>query len=395
MKVARSMFSRHTTTPAVDTNTTMKTFSTLYEAVEKKAGEMSIDLSHYSDTRASTLIRLRTNLLTFVAFKNYNQSAEMMKALIDEKGNIRSWSSFERAVIALDEKYNRNWLRAEYNTVTAAAQTAAQWADFERSKHLFPYLIYKTQDDNKVRPAHALLHDVAKHIDDPFWDSYYPPNGWNCRCYILQSRSDQGYVSEPSAYPDDKSHPPAFRTNPGKSGKIWNDKHPYFDLLPDVRNTIMKVRNELMQDKTMFDNIEGVNVHFSNYANNAFEQEFRMAKLIKTVLDTEVDMLSQFDAPGTTCPDFLINGDTVAEYKHITSTNLHTIEKNVRGKGGALDQLLHSRHADKKKAVILSLSDETDKQQVLNKLIKSERITKHQIELWILHQGSLTKHKAE
>jgi SPP1 gp7 family putative phage head morphogenesis protein len=388
LKVARDIFSKRPRRPEVSPEVVTKEMKTLYEAIETFAGSNNIDLANYSDTRATTLLKLRTNLLTFVAFKNYNQSAEMVKSLVDEKGNIRSWSAFEREAITIGEKYNKNWLKAEYNTTVAAAQTAAQWSDFQRSKDTFPYLVYKTQDDGRVRMSHRTLHDVAKPIDDEFWDSYYPPNGWNCRCYILQSRTADGYVLDPKSLPDDQSHPPAFRTNPGKTGKIWNEKHPYFTSAKkeDVQN-IWKARNDIFQSDTYYDNIDGIDVHFSNYVNDAFEKEYNMAKYLKTTKGIDVKMLPQHDNINVKNPDYLLGPDTVAEYKSFTSTNYRNIEKRIREKGGAIDQLTKSRHADKKKVVIAEVLNDADLSKIVSKVKASKRMK--DIELWIVQNGTL------
>jgi SPP1 gp7 family putative phage head morphogenesis protein len=389
LKVARDIFSKRPSRPEVSPEVVTKEMKTLYEAIETFAGSNNIDLSNHADTRATTLLKLRTNLLTFVAFKNYNQSAEMMKALVDDKGNIRSWSAFEREAIAIGDKYNKNWLKAEYNTTVAAAQSAAQWADFERSKETFPYLIYKTQDDNKVRMSHRSLHDVAKHIDDEFWDQYYPPNGWQCRCYVLQSRTADGYVVDPKTLPDDQSHPPAFKTNPGKTGKIWNEQHPYFTSAKksDVQN-IWKARNDMFHNNDeYYDRIDGINVHFSNYMNDAFEKEYNMAKYLKTTKGIDVKMLPQMDDLSKTNPDYLFGGNTVAEFKSFSSTNYRNIEKSIRGKGGAIDQLTRSRHADKKKVVIAEVLNDADISIIVSKVKASKRMK--DIELWIVQNGTL------
>lgn len=389
LKVARDIFSKRPRRPEVSPEVVTKEMKTLYEAIETFAGSNNIDLANYSDTRATTLLKLRTNLLTFVAFKNYNQSAEMMKALVDDKGNIRSWSAFEREAITIGEKYNKNWLKAEYNTTVAAAQTAAQWSDFQRSKDTFPYLVYKTQDDGRVRMSHRTLHDVAKPIDDEFWDSYYPPNGWNCRCYILQSRTADGYVLDPKSLPDDQSHPPAFRTNPGKSGKIWNEKHPYFTSAKkeDYEN-IWKARNDIFHNnETYYDNIEGIDVHFSNYISDSFEKEFNMAKYIKITKGIDVKMLPQRDNNFLKNPDYLLGDNTIAEYKSFTATNYKNIEKRIRGKDGAIDQLTKSRHADKKKVVIAEVLNDADLSKIVSKVKASSRMK--DIELWIVQNGTL------
>lgn len=38
--------------------------------------------------------------------------------------------------------------------------------------------------DNRTHPLHRELHGQVYHIDDPFWDTFYPPNGFNCRCTV-------------------------------------------------------------------------------------------------------------------------------------------------------------------------------------------------------------------
>ena len=65
-----------------------------------------------------------------------------------------------------------------------------------RRRHLRPPHV-ATLDD-RTRPLHRAWHGVVLRYDDPFWRSYYPPNGWHCRCTVTQySDSDlerRGYA---------------------------------------------------------------------------------------------------------------------------------------------------------------------------------------------------------
>jgi SPP1 gp7 family putative phage head morphogenesis protein len=47
-----------------------------------------------------------------------------------------------------------------------------------------PYWIYDAVNDRRTRPAHLAMDGTVRRYDDPFWDTWYPPNGYRCRCGV-------------------------------------------------------------------------------------------------------------------------------------------------------------------------------------------------------------------
>ncbi|ELL1287589.1 minor capsid protein [Salmonella enterica] len=47
-----------------------------------------------------------------------------------------------------------------------------------------PYWQYIAVMDDRTRPAHAALNGRIFRWDDPIWQTLFPPNGYNCRCYV-------------------------------------------------------------------------------------------------------------------------------------------------------------------------------------------------------------------
>ncbi|ESQ78446.1 phage minor head protein [Asticcacaulis sp. YBE204] len=73
-------------------------------------------------------------------------------------------------------------LRTIFNTNARVAYAAGNWSRIERNKVALPWLVYWTKEDERVRPEHAAWHLVCLSVDDPWWDTHFPPCGWGCRC---------------------------------------------------------------------------------------------------------------------------------------------------------------------------------------------------------------------
>ena len=75
----------------------------------------------------------------------------------------------------INDTYNANYLRAEYNFVSASAGMAVKWEEFAQDGDRYN-LKYRTQKDDRVRPEHASLDGVTLPPSDFFGEECYPPN---------------------------------------------------------------------------------------------------------------------------------------------------------------------------------------------------------------------------
>jgi hypothetical protein len=62
------------------------------------------------------------------------------------------------------------------------AHASGRWAQIQRVKARRPFLRYVAVDDTRTRPMHHDWHGTVLPVDDSWWRTHYPPNGWYCRC---------------------------------------------------------------------------------------------------------------------------------------------------------------------------------------------------------------------
>lgn len=207
-------------------STTETLLNGVYEGYGKDFMSVDWDTPDYE-----TLTRLTQNVFSFSAAKNYQELRTITDALRDEEGKLRTFSDFKEQVSSINQKFNATWLQTEYDTCIATATQSARWQEFKAQKNMFPFLRYQTAGDDSVRDEHRILDGVTKRVDDPFWKTYYPPNGWNCRCEAIQVPDDdvQETVNYKAPIVD-----PMFRTNCGEAGLIFPKGHPYFSGVPNA-----------------------------------------------------------------------------------------------------------------------------------------------------------------
>jgi len=118
-----------------------------------------------------------------------------------------------------------------FRTNMQTAYAAGQWQQIWDQSEVAPFLLYDAVDDFRTRAAHRAWDGTVLPVNSTWWKTHYPPNGWNCRCGVIQlDESDlQALSLKPSAEPpDDGSY---GWTNPrtGERISIPNGLDPGFD----------------------------------------------------------------------------------------------------------------------------------------------------------------------
>lgn len=291
--------------------------------------------------------RLTRSNYIFSGIKTFHELNEAFPSLIDEDGNRKPFERFLNDVRKIDETYNANYLHAEYNFVQASAEMAAKWEQYSEDGDRY-LLQYRTAHDDKVRPEHAALDRITLPMSDPFWESYYPPLSWNCRCSVVQVRRGK-YEETPhneamsrgeEAFANNEKLN-MFRFNSGIQGKTMPDYNPYTikrcnDC--DVAKGKLGLVNEIVDNQLCaacqcvrncqgkgsytLDDKFGERLKISNLADKTeVEENTRAAHaLLSSFPNMSVQIRKHVFEDGVKNPEYLIN-EKVADRKGIESTN--------------------------------------------------------------------------
>lgn len=176
--------------------------------------------------------RLQRSDYIFSGIKTFHEINEAFPSLLNTDGTRKPFTQFLEEVKHIDKTYNQHYLAAEFNFAQASAAMAAKWEQYAQDGDRY-LLQYRTAGDDRVRPEHASLEGVTLPITDTFWEEFYPPNGWNCRCTVTQvlksqatpTPHEQAIALGEDALKLDKHR--FFRHNSGITGKTFPDYNPY------------------------------------------------------------------------------------------------------------------------------------------------------------------------
>ena len=77
-------------------------------------------------------------------------------------------------------------LRTIYDANLRTARAAGQWERAQRTKEVLPFFVYGLGPSRHHRPEHEARDGFVASVDSPVWNSWYPPNGWGCKCWLRQ-----------------------------------------------------------------------------------------------------------------------------------------------------------------------------------------------------------------
>ena len=314
----------------------------LKKGYKKNFKDVDVDSSDFG-----MLSNLENNAYQFATAKNYQEMRLLTDALTNEAGELLSFTEFREVAEKQFLKFNEDWLESEYSTAISGSMNGARWADYTRSAKAMPYLRYSTVGDSLVRDSHDALDGTVKRIDDNFWENYYPPNGWRCRCTTTQTGNSSETPDGAIVYPEVQ---PLFRTNLAKQGLMFPKNHPYYN---DVPKEVLRKSMAYLPPANTYRTIRVDGALIEEHAmvqsenKDSRDKNRAIAAALKKGGYKDVKLLPQINAKDKTarlahygnyaetettkCPDAIINGKIV-EFKTATKRNMAKRVAEAAGK---------------------------------------------------------------
>ncbi len=140
--------------------------------------------------------------------KSYKDFKDELSQMFQEKGYLKR---DDGSAWRLDTIFRTNM---------QSAYMGGRYFEMQNVKDDFPYWQYIAIRDNRTRASHSELAGKVVRMDDNFWKTHYPPNGYRCRCRVRalgeQDLTDKKLkVTDGDSLKDNKPDD-GFETNPGE-----------------------------------------------------------------------------------------------------------------------------------------------------------------------------------
>jgi hypothetical protein len=306
------LFKRKGINPATEGLFWKEIYTNMSSGIEK--GYSSKLQYNYADFEM--LSNLKTNAASFSVFKNHSFKNELVKLLIDENGDVRSWGSFKKEALKLSGDYNKRWLKTEYDHAVSASHAAAKWQDFQKRKHLYPNIKYVQIQRDTKRELHSKWHGLVLPIDHKFWDTHYVPNDWGCGCDNIQT--DEEVNTNGIDVDNMPELPKMFNTNVGKTGQVFDETHPYFKANIDEKRILREDAERYKLKAPEYIHLKDKKVSVSAWADrNDLEVNLEIAALINKNLKTDIKIRPHLEIQKVKNPELELDG-LVGDLKEIT-----------------------------------------------------------------------------
>lgn len=151
------------------------------------------EFDHLSD-------QARAKAFTVSGLAQLDQVTAVQQALakvMDEGGTLADFKAQIGDIIKTQGWTGKKSHRIDniFRTNLQSAYMAGRYEQLQKTTRLRPYWKYDAVEDKHTRPSHLALNGKVYPADHSFWDSYFPPNGFRCRCTV-QSLSERQLKKE-------------------------------------------------------------------------------------------------------------------------------------------------------------------------------------------------------
>lgn len=124
----------------------------------------------------------------------------------------------------------RHRLETIFRTNVQTAYNRGLWEQQKAIAATHRFLMYDAVNDSRTRPAHGAMDGFIARADDPVWRTWYPPNGYNCRCTTIAltleeaQRRGLGTPKPPGVFPDEGWNSDLREAPLTGLDKAWQDR---------------------------------------------------------------------------------------------------------------------------------------------------------------------------